>query len=88
MLKITEINRTRNTATLKLEGRVGGDWISEVKNMCEKILSEGIDLALDLADVSFIERKAIPFFGELRRREVVFFNCSPFLCEQLKGVLK
>jgi hypothetical protein len=88
MLKITEINRTKNEATLKLEGRVGGEWIKEVINLCEKMLSEDVGLTLDLADVLFIERPAIPFFRELKSREVVFINCSPFLCEQLKGVLK
>ena len=88
MLKITEINRTENEATLKLEGRVGGEWIKEVNDLCKKMFSEGFSLTLDLADVSFIERSAIPFFRELKSHEVVFINCSPFLGEQLKGVLK
>ena len=88
MLKITEINRTENAATLKLEGRVSGEWVTEIVNICEKMLAEGFGLMLDLADVSFIERQAIPLFRDLKSREVVFINCSPFISEQLKGVSK
>lgn len=88
MLKITETNRTKNALTLKLEGRIGGEWIAEVVNLCEKTLSQGFGLTLDLADVSFIERQAVPFFRKLKSREVVFINCSPFLSEQLKGGAK
>lgn len=83
MLKITEIGRTECEIILKLEGRIGECWIGEIGKACEKALSSGCRLTLDMADVLFVERRAVPFFCELRHRQITLANCSAFLTEQL-----
>jgi anti-anti-sigma regulatory factor len=88
MLKITEIERTETSVTLKLEGRIGGESVAEVKNLCEKLHSEGLALVIDLEDVSFIERGAIRFFRELKSQAGVSIKSTPFISEQLKGETK
>lgn len=84
MLKITEINQTKDEMTLKLEGKVVGPWVQEIRETCNQALLNFNRLILDMSEVSFIERNAIPLFQELQNRNVVFINCSPFLSEQFK----
>lgn len=84
MLKITEINRTENAVTLKLEGRIAEDFILEIKTVCDAELSNGYHLTLDMSDVCFIERRAVLFFQNLQSLQIALTNCSLFLSEQLR----
>ena len=71
-----------------MEGRVAGRWAEELRESCElQALSDGIRLTLDLADVSFVDAAGIELLKELRRRCVTLLHPSPFVAEQLKGVL-
>ena len=84
MLRITEIELNGDGATLRLEGRLVGTLGAEVERACDKHLSKGHRLALDLTDLSFADRAAIALLQQLRRRGVALTNCSPFLNEELK----
>jgi ABC-type transporter Mla MlaB component len=83
MLKITELHRTNHEITLKLEGSVTDDVLPEVKTSCEEVLKGKSHLRLDMSDVAFIERRALPFFQSLKDRHVELFNCTPFILEQI-----
>jgi hypothetical protein len=84
MLKITEVNQTKDEMTLKLEGKVVGPWVQEIRKACDQALLKIERLTVDMSEVSFIERNAISLFQELQNRNVNFINCSPFLTVQLK----
>ena len=55
MLKISQAGKANHSVTLKLEGRVVGPWVGELRQVCETHLSEGRALNLDLADVTFAD---------------------------------
>ena len=84
MLKITELYRTDHEITLKLEGSVTDDLSNEVKTACEDALSGEYRLRLDMGDVVFIERHAVPLFQSLKDRHVELLDCTPFILEQIK----
>jgi hypothetical protein len=86
MLKITEICLADGGTILRLEGRISGPWVDEVRRSCERVLARGWSVTLDLYGVSFIERSAEPLLRELMSRPVIFINCSAFLIEQFKDV--
>ena len=88
MLRITAISETRSK-TLKLEGRIAGDMVEELRRVCEESLaaSDHTDLVLDLADVSFLDHEGIELIHHLRRHNVVLTNYSAFLAELLKEVV-
>ena len=89
MLRIsrTDDAATPTQPTLKLEGQVRGRWVEELRRACFEVLAVSPDrLALDLAEVSFIDRSGLSLFEELAERHVAFTNCSMFAAEQLKGV--
>jgi anti-anti-sigma regulatory factor len=89
MLRITVIQSGPSSKKLKLEGRVAGSSIPELRRLCEAALARNGDarLTLDLADVSFIDDEGISLLRNLGCHNVEVTRCSPFLAELLKEVL-
>ncbi len=85
MLKISQAEKANHSVTLKLEGRVVGPWVAELRQVCEKLLTEGRALKLDLADVTFADASGVAALSSFKSRGVTFTNCSPFVEEQLKS---
>ena len=82
---ISEAGTANLSVTLKLEGRVVGPWVAELRQVCEKLLTEGRALKLDLADVTFADASGVAALSSFKSRGVTFTNCSPFVEEQLKS---
>jgi len=85
MLKISQAGKANYSVTLKLEGRVVGPWVDELRQVCGLIVSEGRKLKLDLAEVSFADVDGVVMLTSLKSRGVTITNCSPFVEEQLKS---
>ena len=85
MLKIVASESAPGSTILRLEGQIIGPWVDEVKIASETALARGA-LALDLADVSFVERRGIALLQALRARGVALLNCTSFVLEQLKAL--
>ena len=85
MLKISQAEKANHSVTLKLEGRVVGPWVVELRQVCETLLTEGQPLKLDLIDVTFVDANGVAVLSNLKSRGVTFANCSPFVDEQLKS---
>jgi hypothetical protein len=86
MLRIAAAAGPRNRATLTLEGRVIGPWTDELRRACQRVLLAGAELALDLHDVSFVERDGLALLQDLVERGVIIANCPAFVREQLKAL--
>jgi ABC-type transporter Mla MlaB component len=84
-LKISQTGKANHSVTLKLEGRVVGPWVSELRQVCETLLTEGRALKLDLTDVTFADASGLAALSSFKSRGVIFTNCSPFVEEQLKS---
>jgi ABC-type transporter Mla MlaB component len=87
MLKISQSGKA-NSFTLKLEGRVVGPWVGELRQVCETMLTEGRSLKLDLTDVTFADAEGIAVLTGFKTRGVTLKNCSPFVDEQLRSTAK
>jgi ABC-type transporter Mla MlaB component len=83
MLKIELSRRAAPRITLRLEGRMVGPWVGEVRRACEPFLDSGHALVLDLAGVSFVDRDGVALLRTLRRNDAKFANCSAFVKELL-----
>lgn len=84
MLRISETNAPAGIVRLLLEGQVSNHWVEITREVCEQALSQGGQLILDLAGVTFADRAGVALLQELQRRQVKLMNGSPFLREQLK----
>ena len=88
MLRIDVIESSSHAVGLRLEGRVIGPWVGELRQSCERALAQGARLTLDLADVSFIDGDGIALFRSLKDRRVALRSCAPFVAEQLREVFR
>ena len=85
MLKISLTEASDKAVTIRLEGRVRGPWVEELRRSCEPLLAKGRRLFLDLTEVSFVDTAGVALCRCLRDRNVTILCCSPFVAEQLKG---
>jgi anti-anti-sigma regulatory factor len=83
MLRIVPIEPGGDGAMLRLEGQIIGPWVDELQRTCERLLAGG-SIVLDLAHVSFVERRGAELLRSLDRRGVPLLHCSAFVAEQLK----
>jgi len=87
MLRITVVESSNEAVRLRVEGRMTGRWVEELRSSCEvQALSDGIRLSLDLAEVSFVDAGGIELLKALRSRCVTLLSPSPYVAEQLKHV--
>jgi hypothetical protein len=85
MLRITLVESSKIAVTLRVEGRITGPWIEELRTACDvHALPDDVQVSLELADISFADHAGISLLRELRNRGVSFIRTTPFLDEQLK----
>jgi anti-anti-sigma regulatory factor len=85
MLRITIVESSKIAVTLRVEGRITGPWVEELRTACNvHTYSDDVQLSLELADVSFADTAGIVLLRELRTRGVGLIRTAPFLAEQLK----
>ncbi|HEU5235669.1 MAG TPA: STAS domain-containing protein [Pyrinomonadaceae bacterium] len=78
MLKITTDNKNPQLTTVHLCGRFTGEYVPEV----EKELRTSIgrkQLALDLAEVTFVDRAAMTFLCAARSRKLAIKNAPLYV---------
>ena len=85
MLKISRLEPESQTVSWKLEGRLVGPWVAELKRLADTALAESRGLVLDVSDVSFVDRKGEDLLRELIARQVRLERPSGFLRELLNG---
>jgi anti-anti-sigma regulatory factor len=85
MLRITVVESSQSAVTLRVEGRITGSWVEELRRACDAHdLSDEVHLSLELAEVSFTDAAGIELLKELRSRGVSLVRTNPFMADQLK----
>ena len=85
MLRITVVDSSRSAVTLRIEGRITGSSVEELRTACDVHTSaDEVQLSLELADVSFADATGIRLLKELASRGVGLKRANPFMAEQLK----
>ena len=83
MLKISRSSVPRQV-TLRLAGRLAGEWVGELKRECAVMHAEHGHVVLDFADVIFVDRAGSTLVRSLLDEGISLINCSSFITEQLK----
>jgi len=85
MLRITVVESSKIAVTLRVEGRITGLWVEELRTACNvHTFPNNVQLSLELADISFADAAGIALLRELRSRGVSLNQLTPFLAEQFK----
>jgi ABC-type transporter Mla MlaB component len=85
MLRITAQAPTGH-ATLRLEGRLSGPWVGELRRVAHDALVPSQGLTLDLSDVDFVDSDGAALLGELVAAGASLLGCSGFVFELLSGI--
>ena len=82
MLRITS-SRNDTTGTLKVEGRLAGQWVDELARAAAA--ADAPRLVLDLADLTFVDADGASLLRTLRSRGVALNDCSTFVASLIDG---
>ncbi len=86
VLKITRVDEGASDSipTLKLEGKLIGPWVDELRRVCEELHTPPSGLRLNLAGVTFIDPAGIKLLGDLIRLGATISECTGFVDELLR----
>jgi anti-anti-sigma regulatory factor len=85
MLRVTVVDSSDMAVRLRVEGRLTGRSVEELRQSCQlQTLSGGARLTLDLSDVSFADADGIKLLKDLMSCDVSIVNMAPFLALQLR----
>jgi ABC-type transporter Mla MlaB component len=84
MLKITRAVLSHEEITLRLDGRVAGQWVELLRDSAESVLDEGLKLNVDLTNISFIDCEGVAVIRHLLQRGAHHQNAPLFVAEQIK----
>ena len=87
MLRITRIDvgGSPSNRTLKLEGKLLGPWVDELRRACEELRIPPHCLRLDLADLTFADPIGVKLLDDLVRQGATTVGCSGFIADLLSG---
>ena len=83
MLKITKLETERPGGTIKLEGKLVGLWLDEVRPLVADT-STTPRPNLDLSELTFADSAGVLWLRQLLHEGIVIESCSPFITELLK----
>lgn len=66
MLRISRIESSSGKVILRLEGRLIGLWVDELRSCCAAVCNNGDQLSLDMTDVLFADEKGLVLLRALR----------------------
>jgi anti-anti-sigma regulatory factor len=84
MLRLTRTTRLPHEVVLIVEGQIVAEWVGLLEAECLELLGTDRKLLLDLADVSYLDRRAVRLLRELAARSVTLINCPPLVDELVK----
>jgi anti-anti-sigma regulatory factor len=85
MLRIVRLDSDAggSISTLKLEGKLVGPWVGELRRAFEEVQVPPSRLALNLAAVTFIDSAGLQLLGDLLHRGATVYGCRGFIAELL-----
>ncbi|HZC80744.1 MAG TPA: hypothetical protein VE222_03325 [Nitrospiraceae bacterium] len=79
MLRITKIGENGSPVTLKLEGKVHGDWVFLLEQECRALLSQQKTVLLDFSDVTFMDDRGVEMIRRLPAGSIKVINGDAFI---------
>ncbi len=79
MLKITPDRQDDDHLRVRLCGQLTKEYIPELERTLNAGRTESRDLALDLSNVTFVDREAMEFLCSAKARNIVIENCPSYV---------
>ncbi len=85
MLRITVMAEDSSNVTLRLEGRLAGNWVTELQRECGLWNMDCRKLILDFSEVTFIDGAGARLLHRLRGEGVEIKNVSGLVWELIQN---
>jgi anti-anti-sigma regulatory factor len=85
MLRITAVAESPMLVTLKLDGRLVSDWVALLEEECLMWLRDHRTVLLDVAEVTFIDRRGVKMLRRITSDRLRIINASAFITELIEG---
>ena len=80
MLKVLSIADGKpDRRVIRIEGKLIGRWVPELKKFCEPMLTRGERFSLDCENLTFADAEGIALMRTLQHRQVPLLKCSAFM---------
>jgi len=80
MLKITVAFEDERTVTLKLDGRLTCEYLTDLKKLCVSYRNDrNKTVALDFSGVTFIDSRGVAMLDNIKDENLRITNCSLFI---------
>jgi anti-anti-sigma regulatory factor len=83
MLRVSLVVADGSSVTLKLEGRIAGEWVPVLEAECHRALAAQQRLRLDFADVTYIDPAGAQMLRGMRSGDVEILHCAPLIRQLL-----
>jgi ABC-type transporter Mla MlaB component len=83
MLRITETDVTVDGTKLRLDGKLVGPWVREMRLVCDPILAKGQQFQIGCSGVSSLDSDGIALLQTLQGEGVTLVNCLLFITLRL-----
>jgi hypothetical protein len=83
MLRLTRIAGANSTQTIKLEGKLLGPWVEEVRKACGTVPSGRT--SIDLSALAFVDGAGERLLRDLIGRGIEVVACSNYIAELLRS---
>jgi hypothetical protein len=85
MLRLTRTLDTRWILTIKLEGKLSGPWVDEVRKACATAPAPFRRMTLDLSSLTYVDPKGTSLLRELIAGGVEVERRSSYVAELLRS---
>ncbi len=83
MLRVSLVAQDGSSVTLKLEGRIAGEWVPVLETECRRALTARRRIRLDFAGVTYVDAMGARMLGGLRSGDVEMLHCPPLIQQLL-----
>jgi ABC-type transporter Mla MlaB component len=84
MLRLIPMAGSSSVDTFKLEGKLMGPWVSEVRDAFAHLKDRSTRTCLDLSDLTFVDQAGAELLRDLVRQGVEIVACSSYVAELLR----
>ena len=85
MLRITCVASDSEARTVKVEGRIAGEYVLELSRVARVAMEKSPRIVLDMSQVEFVDHAGAALLRSLRDGGVTFVDCSSFISSLING---
>lgn len=85
MIRISETAVIGGRVSMRVEGRLVGRYVEELRFHCFDLMARQRSLLFDLTGLLFADREGIKLLQSLKASQATFTGCSPLFTAQLSS---